>query len=72
MKEQEAKRKMRDAEKLKKIEEEKKLEDKITGRNRRMKTATTVKNDQAVEEEKVSVTSEGIFITYSYMCQTDC
>ena len=70
MKEQEAKRKMRDAEKLKKIEEEKKLEDKITGRNRRMKTAaTTVKNDQAVEEEKVSVTSEGI---YCFMCQTDC
>ena len=55
---------MRDAEKLKKIEEEKKLEDKITGRNRRMKTANTVKIDQAVEEEKVSVTSEGIFVLY--------
>ena len=58
---------MRDAEKLKKIEEEKKLEDKITGRNRRMKTAaTTIKNDQAVEEEKVSVTSEGIYYLFVY------
>ena len=55
---------MRDAEKLKKIEEEKKLEDKITGRNRRMKTANTVKIDQAVEEEKVSVTSEGIILIF--------
>lgn len=58
MREKELKRKEKDAQLKKKQDDEQKLEDKITGRDRRMKT---MKFDQeSMEEDKVPANSEGI------------